>query len=180
MFTADEFHRMAETGILGYDDRVELVDGEVVKMTPIGTRHAASVDRVAVLLRPHLEHIGIPRVQGPIRLSIHSELLPDLAVLKPRADFYESAHPTGSDILLLVEVADASRPYDRRIKLPLYARSGVPEAWLVDLVHDRIEVFTRPSPDGYRASAAVGRGESITSTLLSQSPVLADDVLGTR
>ncbi len=180
MFTADEYHRMAETGILGYDDRVELVDGAIVEMTPIGPRHMACVDRLNLLLQRRFAGEAIVRVQGPVRLDPYSEPQPDLALLEHRADFYATAHPGPANVLLVIEVADSSVPFDRAVKLPLYARSGVAEVWLVDLVHDRIDVFTRPSPDGYRASAAASRGEAIPSDLLSPSRVLADDVLGTR
>jgi hypothetical protein len=177
-FTADEYYRMAEAGILRHDDRVELVDGEIVEMTPIGSRHAACVDRVMVLLSRSLAGQGILRVQGPVRLDPHSEPQPDLSVLRSRADFYASAHPGPDDVLLLVEVADASLRYDRDIKVGLYARAGIPETWLVDLQSDRVEVFRHPTPQGYRASRQLRRGERLASQALPPVSFLVDDMLG--
>ena len=180
LFTAQEFHRIAEAGVLREDDRVELVDGEIVEMTPIGSAHAACVDRLLVLLQRCLEDRGILRVQGPIRLDAHSEPQPDLAVLKPRADFYASAHPTPGDVLLVVEVADTSTRYDRDMKLPLYARAAIPETWLVDLLNERVEVFTQPTPQGYHSSRQTRRGERLTSDALPAADLLVDDIVGNR
>jgi len=177
LFTADEFHRIAEAGVLREDDRVELVNGEIVEMTPIGSHHAACVDRLNVLLQRCFGDRGIVRVQGPIRLDAHSEPQPDLAVLKPRADFYASAHPTPSDILLVVEVADTSVRYDRDIKVPLYARAPIAETWLVDLPNARIEVFTQPTPHGYQQSRRAGRGERLTSSAVPALSLLVDDIV---
>ncbi len=178
LFTADEFHRMAETGVLREDDRVELVDGEIVQMTPIGSPHAACVDRLMVLLQRWVEGRGILRVQGPIRLDAHSEPLPDLSVLRPRADFYASAHPMPSDILLVVEVADTSFRYDRDIKVPLYARASIAETWLVDLLNERVEIFTQPTAQGYQQSRRAGRGERLTTSALPTISLLVDDIVG--
>ena len=177
-FTADEYHRMAETGVLRADDRVELVDGEIVEMTPIGSRHAACVDRVMVLLQRCAEGRGILRVQGPIRLDDHSEPQPDLSILKSQADFYASAHPGPGDVILVVEVADASLRYDRDIKVTLYARARIPETWLVDLQMERVEVFTQPTPQGYRASRQIRRGEQLISEALPTASLLVDEMLG--
>ena len=176
-FTADEYHRMAETGVLCRDDRVELLDGEIVEMTPIGSQHAACVDRLMVLLQRCVERRGILRVQGPIRLDAHSEAQPDLSVLKQRADFYASAHPRASDVICLVEVADASLKYDRDIKLRLYARAGIRESWLVDLQNERVDLFTDPTPDGYRASRQTRRGDRPTSQALPEASFLVDEFL---
>ena len=178
LFTADEFHRIAETGVLRDDDRVELVDGEIVQMTPIGSPHAACVDRLNVLLQRSIDVRGIVRVQGPIRLDAHSEPLPDLSVLRPRADFYASAHPMPSDILLVVEVADTSFRYDRDIKVPLYARASIAETWLVDLLNERVEIFTQPTAQGYQQSRRAGRGERLTTSALPTISLLVDDIVG--
>src|ERR671938_544657 len=132
-FSVDEYYRMGEAGILTEDDRVELIEGEIIEMSPIGSRHAACVNRLNTLLGRHLRQTAIVSVQNPIRLDAYSEPEPDVALLRPRADYYESGHPTPADALLIVEVADTSADYDRIIKLPLYAKAGIPEAWLVDL-----------------------------------------------
>ncbi len=127
MFTTDEFHRMAAAGILSEDDRVELIDGEIVQMSPIGSPHASCVDRLTALFVRRFGRRAIIRVRNPIVLSRHSEPQPDLAVLKLRTDFYAEKHPGPSDVLLVVEVADTSADYDRLTKVALYARAGIPE-----------------------------------------------------
>jgi Uma2 family endonuclease len=177
-FTADEYHRMAEAGILLADDRVELVDGEIVEMMPIGSRHAACVDRLNSVLQRVLAGRGTVRVHGPVRLDAHSEPQPDLSVLRSRADFYASAHPLPDDVILVVEVADASLRYDRDIKVRLYARAGIQETWLLDLPHERLDVFTNPTPQGYRVSRQLQRGERLTSEALPGASLLVDDMLG--
>jgi Uma2 family endonuclease len=179
-FTADEYYRIAEAGILHEDDRVELVDGEIVEMTPIGSPHAACVDRLALFLQRSVDDRGIVRVQGPIRLDAHSEPQPDLSVLKPRADFYASGHPAPSDVLLVVEVADTSLRYDRDVKVPLYARAAIAETWLVDLLNERVEIFSQPTPHGYQQSRRAGRGERLTSSAVPAVSLLVDDIIGHR
>ena len=178
LFTADEYHRLGEAGILQEDDRVELVEGELVLMTPIGARHAACVDRLNVLIQRCFGDRGIARVQGPVRLDQFSELQPDITVLKPRLDFYASAHPQGDDILLAIEVADSSRRYDREVKGPLYAGSAIPEFWLVDLVRETVEVFRQPGADGYEICRVTPRGERLPIAALPGTELTVDEVLG--
>ena len=116
--------------------------------------------------------------QDPVRLGEFAEPQPDLALLRPRADFYATAHPTPEDVLLLVEVAETSADYDRQVKLPLYARGSIAEVWLVDLEHDRIEVYQDPSPDGYRDARAVNRGQLLSPSAFPDLPLSADELLG--
>ena len=177
-FTVDEYHEMARAGALAEDARVELIEGEIVDMTPIGFRHAATVDLLTRWLVQGCGNRAVVRVQGPIRLSAHSEPQPDLAVLKPRDDFYRTTAAAPDDILLLVEVGDSSLPYDRTIKLPLYARAGIREAWLVDLVRDRVEVFSDPGPDGYRRSETRERGAALVPGAFPDLSLPVDALLG--
>src|SRR5262249_48453126 len=149
-FTVADYHRMAEAGILDEDDRVELIEGEIVDMTPIGRRHQARVDHLAELFFRGLAEKVIIRVQGSIRLSDLSEPEPDLVLLRRRADFYADADAGPADVLLIVEVADTSLPHDRDVKVPLYARAGIPEVWLVDLNGESVGVHREPGPQGYR------------------------------
>ncbi len=178
LFTVAEYHRMAEAGILQEDDRVELIEGEIVAMNPIGSRHAAAVDRLTRLLTQAAGERAIVRVQSPVQLGERSEPQPDLALLKPRPDFYAGAHPGAEDVLLLVEVADASADYDRQVKLPLYARAGVPEAWLVDLDGQAVEVLRHPSAHGYATTERVGRGQSLPVPGLPDARLAVDLILG--
>ncbi len=148
-FTVDEYHRMGEAGILGPDDRVELIDGEIVMMTPIGSRHAACVDRCTHFFTRLVGDRAIVRVQNPIQLDDYSEPEPDISLLRPRDDFYATAHPLPGDVLLVVEVADTSIGYDREVKLPLYGSMGILEVWIVDLGRRCIDAYRAPIAGGY-------------------------------
>jgi Uma2 family endonuclease len=120
-FNVDDYYRMAEAGLFSEGERVELIEGEVVEMSPIGSRHAGCVMRSSTVLNRRFGHLAIVSVQNPIRLDDFSEPQPDLALLKPRKDFYSTSHPTAADVLVVIEVADTSADYDRNVKLPLYA-----------------------------------------------------------
>src|SRR5262249_19879065 len=150
-FTLEEYHRMGETGILADDPRIELIAGAIVVREPTGSRHAGSVDRIAHVFFSRLAGGAIVRIQNPVAFPDEmSELQPDVTLLRPRTDFYASAHPGAGDVLLLIEVADATLRLDRRVKIPLYARSGISEAWLLDLSAERVEVFRQPMGGHYR------------------------------
>ena len=177
LFTVAEYHKMAEAGILSEDDRVELLEGEVVRMAPIGLRHATCVRRLNRLFSKWVGERAIVDVQNPIRLGEHSEPQPDVALLKPRPDFYATSHPGPEDVVLVIEVAETSAAVDREVKVPLYARFGVPEVWLVDLAEDRVEVFREPSAQGYREVRVLRRGESVAPALLPDLAVPVDAVL---
>jgi Uma2 family endonuclease len=177
-FTVAEFERMGEAGILRADARVELIEGEVVEMSPIGSRHAACVGRLTQILIQLLQGRAIVWVQNPIRLGEYSEPQPDIALLKPRADFYEHAHPAAEDVLLVVEVADTTLQYDRQIKLPMYARARVPEVWIVNLVDELIETFARPSDEAYELMGRGLRGEELGAAAAQGLRLRVSDILG--
>lgn len=177
-FTVQEYYTMAEAGILTPDDRVELLDGQIVIMSPIGSRHAACVNRLTFLLPDVLRQQAVLSVQNPVRLDNFSEPEPDVALLKPRADFYAARHPGPDDVLLIIEVADRSLDTDCRLKLPLYARSGIQEVWLVILEQNLIEVYRRPTPDGYQDRMSARRGEHLDILALPDMSVSVDDILG--
>ena len=149
LLTVDDYYRMAEAGVLAPDARVELIEGEVVDMATIGTRHASRVNRLNHLLTAAVGKAAIVAVQNPVRLSQRSEPQPDLSVLRPRDDFYDAAHPTAEDVLLLIEVSDTTSRYDREIKAPLYARHGIHELWVVDLDNRLLLVHRKPGKNGY-------------------------------
>ena len=161
LWTVDEYHRMGEAGLLTNEDRVELVEGELVQMAPIGSEHAGSVGALNRLLVIAVGEQAIVFVQNPVRLDEHSEPQPDFAVLKPRADEYYSALPTAQDVLLIVEVADSSLAYDRGLKLELYARHGIPEVWVVNLPAQEVEVFRAPRGRDYTSHARLGRSSML-------------------
>lgn len=177
-FTVEEFHRMAETRILTEDSRVELVEGELIEMTPIGSRHAACVDRLNRLFSKYVGEAAIVRVQNPISLSRHTELQPDLVLAKPKSDFYAEAHPGPEAILLVVEVAETSLAVDRDVKVPLYAQAGIIEVWLVALLQRTIEVYRDPTSTGYRQVRTVGPEETLSPIMQPQIILPIASVLG--
>ena len=177
-FTVGEYYRMAEANILTEEDRVELIAGQIVAMSPIGSRHAACVDRLNGLLHRQPGPAFIVRVQSPIALNAYSEPEPDLVLLRPRADFYAAAHPSAADVLLAVEVADTSAGYDRAVKVPLYAQAGIPEVWLIDLFANRIEVYARPQGEAYQQRVEVAADATLASPTLASLKLAAADLLG--
>ncbi len=175
-FTADEYHRMAEAGILTEDDRVELIAGEIVEMSPVGPRHVYRLAILNQLLNALVGREVLVSVQSPVRLVTDGEPQPDIALLKLRP--YTQALPTADDLLLVIEVAESSLAYDRSVKLPLYAAAGITEAWLVNLVDETIERHTDPRGGRYRQTVLAGRGESLASTVLPAVTIPVDAVLG--
>lgn len=133
---------MAEARVFAPDDHVELIDGEVLEVAPIGSRHAACVKRLARVFHAGVRGRAIVSVQDPVELDDHNEPQPDVALLRPRADDYAARHPRPGDVLLVVEVADATVAFDRTTKAGLYLASGIPEVWVVDVLSQSIEVFT--------------------------------------
>jgi Uma2 family endonuclease len=178
LFTTEDYHRMMQNGVLAEDDRVELIDGEVLEMSPIGSRHAACVDRIAHLLFTRVGARAIVRVQSPIHLSARSEPQPDLALLQLRDDFYVDAHPEPEDVLLVIEVAESSQEFDRAMKIPLYAKARVPAVWLVDLEGEGVQAYTQPTPQGYSEIHQLWRGQSIVLQPFPDVSIPVTDILG--
>lgn len=173
--TAQDYHRMAEAGVLAPDARTELIEGEILDMAPIGSRHASVVDWLTRAFIAAVGERAIVRVQGPVRLGDLSEPEPDLALLKPRADYYRDALPGAADVLLLVEVADSTQRLDRRVKVPLYARHGVPEVWVIDLENALVHFHRRPGGGTY---ADISAAERPGATPLAALPDIAIDLSG--
>lgn len=148
--SVEDYHRMAETGIFGLEERIELIEGELIDMAPIGPIHADLVSLLVRRLGYATEGRAIPWPQNPIRLGYRSEPQPDFALLRYRPQGYRDALPTSADVLLLVEIAESSVRYDREVKIPLYARHGIPEYWIVNIPHKQIESHRDPDPDGGR------------------------------
>jgi len=177
-FTVDTYHRLGELGILDEDDRVELLDGQIVEMTPIGGPHVACVVRLNDLLSRRLGSDTSVSVQNPVVLADRSEPQPDIAVLRRPNGLSGAWLPSPEDVLLVIEVADTSLERDRDIKIPLYAEAGIPEVWLVNLPGDQIELCREPGPDGYRDVRTVTRGGTLTAVKLPGLGISASDVLG--
>jgi Uma2 family endonuclease len=155
-FTRAEYYRMAEVGILGRRDRVELIKGEIVEMSPIGPRHSAFVDNLTRLLARRLPDDAVVRVQGPLALADDTEPEPDLTVLRRRVVPYKEREAWAEDALLVIEVAESSLAYDRSTKMRLYAGAGIPEYWVVDCAAETVELHRAPGPEGYRDVSLVG------------------------
>lgn len=178
LFSAEQYEKMIETGILEEDRRVELIRGEIVNIAPIGLRHAGCVARLTAIFGARLGCAVIVWPQNPIRLTGHSEPEPDVALVQPAPDFYSHARPGPADVLLLVEVADTSATRDRSVKVPLSAEAGIVEFWIVDLVEDVIEMYSDPAGGAYRRVRKLGRGESLTVPVLRDVSLTVDEVLG--
>ncbi len=176
-FTINEYHRMRDARVFAEDDRIELLDGEIIKMAPIGPRHAACVKRLSEYLGEKVRKLAIVGVQDPILLSEFSEPQPDISLLKRRADFYAAAHPTPADILVAIEVADTTAENDRQVKVPSYARAEIQEVWLIDLPSDRIEIYTNPNSGIYQEVRIVLRGQKIISPAFPNLKLKADAIL---
>ena len=176
-FTVEQFHKMAESGILNEDDRVELIRGEIIEMAAIGTKHASCVRRLDNVLHTKLGDKVIISVQNPVGLDDSSEPQPDVVLLKPREDFYASAHPQPKDILLVIEVADSTIKYDREVKVPLYAQEGVIEVWLVDINSECVEIYREPANGIYQKVEKFSRGDLFIQAFDDVS-IRVDEMLG--
>ena len=177
-----EYHRMGEEGILSEDERVELIDGVIIQMSPKGTKHTACIRKLTNLLPRLLYGQALVSIQDPIILNDDTELEPDIAAVKPHDDAYVTEHPRPDDVLFLIEAADTSLDYDKEIKLPRYANSDIKEVWIVNLVEDIIEVYREPLilADGtadYRTRIDFVKGDTIAPKALPSLKIAVDDVL---
>ena len=178
-FTVPDYHRIGEVGILDEDANVELLAGDIVVRERPGPYHAGTVDRLNTLWASRVVGRAVVRVQNPIELpEVDSEPQPDLALLRPRADFYTTAHPRATDVLLVVEVAESSARPDRRVKIPVYARAGIGEVWLVDVTNRRVELYRDPSAGGYREFRAAGNDEVVSPEAFPDLRLTPRDLLG--
>lgn len=169
---------MGDVGVLNTNDRLELVNGEIVEMTPIGSRHAACVKRLNELIGRAAGDSAIIQVQDPVVLGDYSEPQPDLAILRRRSDYYAERHPGPSDIYLIVEVADRSLRYDREIKVRLYAATGVGEVWVVDVAGRGVDVYRSAGPGGYEDSTSLSLGDTVSPTALPHISLRVADMVG--
>lgn len=179
-FTVEQYHEMARARILKASDRVELIRGEIVCMSPIGRAHGACVNRLTRILTESLGRRATIAVQNSIVLGDDSEPQPDIAVLRFREDGYVPALPGPADDLAVIEVSDSTAEDDSRVKMPLYGSEGIREALLVDLQDDCIEVHRRPTKAGYRNVRRVGRGQRLALLAFPDLSPSVDDILGDR
>lgn len=166
--TIADYHQLGGIGIFNENSRVELMDGGLVAMPPISSQHAGHLDCVAQQCFRKAAVKVIVRVQSPIQLDDHSEPEPDLALLRHREDFYTHSHPRPDDVLLLIEISDSTLRYDREVKVPHYAKAGIPEVWVLDIIHQRLEIYRRPSAEGYRQILYPELQEQVAPVLLPE------------
>ena len=177
LFTVDDYYKMLDAGILCEDDRVELIEGEIIEMSPMGSRHAAVVSSVTEALVSLFKGKALLRPQLPLRLNEFNEPEPDIAVVKPRPDRYSSRHPGPTDALLVIEISVSSLRYDRDVKLPIYAASQVPEVWIAHLRAATVLVYRDPAGTHYATHLKYGRGESLSCLAFPEIQVAIDDLL---
>ena len=175
--TVDDFAKMCEVGILSADDRVELIDGELVEMPPMGSEHAGIVNELANVLPGLLDPAVRLRVQSSVQLTRYTQPEPDLAVVSRDSRLYLRHHPQPEQILIAIEVADSSLKYDREQKMPRYAAAGVPDAWLVDVRPRTITVYTDATAEGYRASRTLGWSEELEATAVAGLRLTFEEIL---
>ena len=178
LFTVDEYYEMARVGILTEADRVELIEGEIVEMSPIGSRHQAIVDKLASVFFDTVGDRALVRIQGPLRLADITEPQPDVQLLTPQDDFYVDGHPTQIDALLVVEVSDTSLAYDRNYKSAVYSMRGVPELWILDVNRPRLFAMREPAELGYRVVMELEAGDAIAPLALPDLSFTVSDLLG--
>ena len=178
LFTVEEYRQMGAAGVLKDGERVELLEGEIVLMSPIGRRHAGTVIALNTFLGRALGDRAVISVQNPVELDAHSEPQPDVSVLKPRDDFYRSGHPKPGDTLLVIEVMDTSHEVDRGKKLRLYSEKSVSEVWLVDLTGEAIEVYRSPKGKRYAEERRLVRGDRISPATFADVEFAVEDILG--
>jgi Uma2 family endonuclease len=177
-FTVADFYRMAEVGIFHEDSRVELIDGEIIDMSPIGSRHMRAVNRLTKIFVGLAGDAAIVSVRNPIDLGEHTHPEPDVVLLRPSEDEYGGAHPTARDVLLIVEVADSSVEFDLKTKAAMYAAAGIADYWVWDIPGDGILVHRDPSPDGYRFVQTFRRGETLAPLAFPEHALAIDELLG--
>lgn len=175
-FTVADYARMRAAGVFAEDSRVELIDGEVRPMSPIGPLHAAIVNLLALLLMRQVGDAAIVSAQNPIQLDDYTEPQPDIALLQPRDDRYRSAHPRAADVLLVAEVADSTIEYDRAEKLVRYAVAGIAEVWIVDVGGRTIEQYTQPRNGRYHAMRLIEQGETLIAASIAGVQIAAEQL----
>ena len=176
-FSVSDYYRMAETGVLHPDARVELLNGEITDMSPIGPFHGGVVNYLTEHFVSACKGRWTTTVQNALRLDDYSEPEPDVTLLKRSPDFYRGRHPGPDDVFLLIEVADSSLDRDQQEKVPAYARAGIKEVWIVDLNEEVIEVYRQPSQSGYASKKVLGRGENAAPQAFPDAAVDVADLL---
>jgi Uma2 family endonuclease len=176
--SVDDYHKLGEAGVLDEDSRVELIEGELIDMAPIGVPHMTAVNRLNRLFVQAVGDLGVVSIQNPVSLPPHSEPQPDIAVLRSGVDRPGASLPGPADVLLLIEVADTTLAYDRGTRLPLYARAGVVECWIVNLQARCVEVYRKATPQGYSETTEFRAGDVVSPVMLSTLKIEVAAIFG--
>jgi Uma2 family endonuclease len=178
LFNVVEYYKMAEVGILGSEERVELIDGEIIQMSPIGDKHLGCVNIANDLFTAAFRGRAVVSVQNPLRLKDYTEPEPDVVLLKPRSDRYRGKHPEAEDALLVLEIADTTLRYDREVKLSRYAKAGVPEVWIENLQDDALLVYRDPEQERFQTTLTIQRGGTVAVLVFPDVIFSVDELLG--
>ncbi|MGD1702925.1 Uma2 family endonuclease [Dapis sp. BLCC M229] len=178
LFTVEQYYKMLEAGVFNENERVELIRGEIINMSPMGYHHAGRLNRLNELFFLRLAQTVTIGIQVPVRLNNTSEPQPDVSLLQRRPDFYETQLPQPENVFLLIEVSDTTIKYDREVKVPLYAENNIVEVWLVNLTEKCLEVYRQPTANGYQTVQTFQKGESLTIQALPNVTFTVDEILG--
>jgi len=177
-FRVEDFRKMMEAGILPEESGWEIIDGYLIDKMSIGSKHAGTVKRLNRILTNWAENNAIISIQDPIHIDEYNEPEPDIALLKPRDDFYGESHPMPQDVLLLIEVSNSTIEYDRKIKKTIYAEAEIPEFWLVNLQNNTVECYSQPKNGNYRLARILESGETVKSTSIENLTLTVEEILG--
>jgi Uma2 family endonuclease len=178
--SVQDYHRMMESGILRPDERVELLEGQILQMAAKGTAHSAAVSRIENGFRTRLGSAVLLRFQDPIRLNDYSEPEPDVAVVRPDPLYYEDHHPTPSEVFLLIEVSDSTLKFDLEAKAPAYARSGITEYWVLDINDRKLHVYRVPGAESYQSETILSEALSIAPLAFPECVIEVQELLQSR
>lgn len=178
LFTVDEYYRMGEAGIFDPEARLELIEGEIIEMSPVGDPHIGCVNRANAVFARRLGDKAIVSIQNPVRLSRYTEPQPDIVLARPRPDFYAGRRISPEDIFLVIEISDTTLRYDCNRKMPLYAKARVPELWIENLQENVILVYRNPKHETFETSSVFKRGESISLAAFPEISFKVDELLG--
>jgi Uma2 family endonuclease len=172
--SVDRYQKMIETGVLTKSDRVELIEGEMFEVAPIGARHAAISRRLAAIFLRSVGDLAEVDIGGPVKLGDSSEPQPDVMLLRPHD--YKAQIPEAGDVILLIEIADSTLVSDRSTKLALYARHGIAEYWIVDVAGECVELYTDPQSDAYGEKRIARGAEGVAPRALPSVRISVRDI----
>jgi Uma2 family endonuclease len=177
-FTVEDYYRMGETGILSENERTELIEGEIIEMSPIGDPHMIAVNRANMIFARGIGDKVVVSVQNPAFMDRYNLPQPDVVLIRPREGFYGAGKPNPEDVVLLIEVSDTSLRFDRRVKVPIYARSGIREVWVIDLQNGSVYVYRGPRDNAYSLIEMKQRSDTVSPEAFPDFRIQVSDLIG--